>query len=282
MASDSCRTRSSTRPMPEPRDRVRALSRGLAILRHVNQQGDASAGEIATALDLPRPTVYRLLRTLEEEGYVVLAATSNRVRVTPQAASLGDGYGQRTRLCGVAGRVFAAHADSVVWPLDLTTYENAAMVIQETTHARSPLSIDRGMSGTHLPMLHTSAGRAYLAFCDDAQRQVIVEHLRRLNQPADRRLLSGRRLEALLAGIRARGIASRHTGRFKPKTSSIALPVRRADGVVACVSLIWVRSAMGLREAIRRYADPLRAIVSDVEALLEEDHDRAVIRPARG
>ena len=257
--------------MPDEPERVRALSRGLAILRYVNQQGDASAGEIAAALDLPRPTVYRLLRTLEEDGYVILAATSNRVRVTPQAAALGDGYGQRTRLCRIAGRVFAAHAGAVVWPLDLTTYENAAMVIQETTHARSPLSIDRGMSGTHLPMLHTSAGRAYLAFCDERQRQLITEHLRRLEQPCDRRLLQGKRLDALLAAVRKRGIASRHTGAFKPKTSSIALPVRRSDDIAACVSLIWVRSAMSLQEAMRRYADPLRGIVSDIETMLESD-----------
>jgi IclR family transcriptional regulator, mhp operon transcriptional activator len=76
---------------PERRDSVRALVRGLAILRHVNAVGEARPGEIAQALGIPRPTVYRLIETLEEQRYVVMSPTSNRVRVTRRAASLGDG-----------------------------------------------------------------------------------------------------------------------------------------------------------------------------------------------
>ena len=51
-------------------DSVRALVRGLDILRHVNRVGACRAREIAIATGIPRSTVYRLLETLEEQGYV--------------------------------------------------------------------------------------------------------------------------------------------------------------------------------------------------------------------
>ena len=52
-------------------DNVRALSRGLNIMRLLNRVGAARVGEIALELGLPRTTVYRLLNTLEEDGYVL-------------------------------------------------------------------------------------------------------------------------------------------------------------------------------------------------------------------
>ena len=67
---------------------VRALARGLNILRYLNKVGATLPGEIASKLGLPRPTVYRLLHTLEEEGYVIWSASDARVRVSPLAAAL--------------------------------------------------------------------------------------------------------------------------------------------------------------------------------------------------
>ena len=55
---------------------VRSLQRGLDVLHHVNTAGGIRAGALARLLNLPRPTVYRLLQTLEELGYVERAASS--------------------------------------------------------------------------------------------------------------------------------------------------------------------------------------------------------------
>ena len=78
---------------------VRALERGLAILRFVNAAGDTKPAEIAAALKIPHPTVYRLLQTLEEQGYVVYSPTSARVRVSRLAAGLGDGFARTSLVC---------------------------------------------------------------------------------------------------------------------------------------------------------------------------------------
>jgi IclR family transcriptional regulator, mhp operon transcriptional activator len=248
---------------------VRSLARGLAVLRYVNASGSARPGAIAKALDIPRPTVYRLLETLEEEGYVSFSPSANQVRVTRFAASLGDGFAVTSRLCQIAGPLFGEYAPRIVWPLDISVYENAAMVIQETTHGRSPLSIDRGMVGYRLPMLRTSAGRCYLGMCPPAERTLILEHIRRLNDPEDAPFLGDHFLQPMLAQVAERRLATRDAGEFRPQTSSIAAPVMSAGSIVACISIIWIRSAMSLEEASHTCEAPLREIAERLSAELE-------------
>ncbi len=249
---------------------VRALTRGLAILRHVNAAGAARPGEIARALNLPRPTVYRLLETLEEEGYVVFSGSANVVRVTRLAASLGDASALGSELCRVAVPLFSEYGARLVWPLDLSVYDNAAMVIQETTHGRSPLSIDRAMIGYRLPVLRTSAGRAYLAFCPEEERALIVAHLLRLGDPADLPFLDPAWLARMIAETRARGIALREAGEFRPQTASIAAPILGPEGVLGCVSMIWIRTAMSAPRALESFGEALREIAGRIAAQLPE------------
>lgn len=253
------------RTAPQDRsDSVRALRRGLAVLRYINAVGSTNAAAIARALDIPRPTVYRLLQTLEEEGYVAYSASSTQVRVTRLSACLGDGYAAHSRVCQVAAPVFGEYGPRLVWPLDLTVYENAAMVIHETTHTRSPLSIDRGMIGYRLPMLRTSAGRAYLAFCRQEERAMILDHLRRIHDPEDRPFLDEAWLRRMIEDTRRRAVAVRDGGEFRPKTSSIAAPVMIGDRVEAVVSMIWIRSALSLGDSLSAHSEALQGIATAI------------------
>jgi len=243
---------------PRQSEGVRAFKRGLDVLREVNRSGGIRAGDVARALDLPRPTVYRLLETLEELGYVARSASDDRFRVTRHALSLGDGYDPGVVICQAAAPCLAELGKTLVWPVDLSTYENAAMVIQETTHSRSPLSIDRGMIGKRLPMLRTSAGRAYLAACPARERDLIVNHLRRIDEADDRPFLDEPRLARIITETQARGYAIRSEGEYNPKTASIAVPIIRGEAVFGCISIIWIRSALALDEAIATFVAPMR------------------------
>ncbi|PCH93815.1 MAG: transcriptional regulator [Rhodobacteraceae bacterium] len=250
---------------------VRALMRGLDILRYINTNGAAKPAQIAQETGIPRPTVYRLLETLEEAGYVYYSASSNRVRVTRLAASLGDGFAMTSRMCQIAAPLFAQYSPKIIWPLDVTVYDNAAMVIQETTHGRSPLSIDHGMVGYRLPMLRTSAGRCYLGLCPAEERDLILEHLRRLNDPLDMPFFAPEFLDRMLQEVQERGIAMRDAAEFRPKTSSIALPIWSSGLLVGCLSMIWVKQAMPLSEVLHSYEAPLREITQRISQELDAD-----------
>jgi IclR family mhp operon transcriptional activator len=138
------------------------------------------------------------------------------------------------------------------------------MVIQETTHARSPVSIDRGMLGKRLPMLRTSAGRAYLAACSAPERDVILAHLRRIDETEDRPFLQEGYLARMIEETAQLGYAVRNEGEFNAKTSSIAVPIVRGEVVLGCISVIWIRSALALDEAVRTFVGPMRKVAADI------------------
>src|SRR5450830_879461 len=50
--------------------RLRTLDRGLDVLGYLNKVRSASAQNIAKALKLPLPTVYRIIETLSQGGFV--------------------------------------------------------------------------------------------------------------------------------------------------------------------------------------------------------------------
>lgn len=96
------------------------------------------------------------------------------------------------------------------------------------------------MIGSHLPMMRTSAGRAYLTFCDQTQRDLILAHIRRLGDPADEPFLDPRWLARMMYETRERGLALRDAGEFRAQTASLAAPIMAAGGIVGCVSMIWI------------------------------------------
>ena len=247
-------------------DNVRALSRGLNILRFLNRAGAARVAEIAFALGLPRPTVYRLLNTLEDEGYVLYSGTDSRVRLSPLAAALGDSSSTRSRLCQIAAPILTKFTDAHAWPVDLSTYEDAHMVIQESTHSRSPLSVDPGMVGYSLPMLRSSSGRAYLSVCQEREREIIIDLLRAENIAEDLPFLQKSWLDQNLTTYFKQGFATRGPRSFRPKTSSLAVPIIVDERVIGCLSVIWVTKAMKLERAIERYAVALQKIAIEISA----------------
>ena len=247
-------------------DNVRALSRGLNILRFLNRAGAARVAEIAFALGLPRPTVYRLLNTLEDEGYVLYSGTDSRVRLSPLAAALGDSSSTRSRLCQIAAPILTKFTDAHAWPVDLSTYEDAHMVIQESTHSRSPLSVDPGMVGYSLPMLRSSSGRAYLSVCQEREREIIIDLLRAENIAEDLLFLQKSWLDHNLTTYFKQGFATRGPRSFRPKTSSLAVPIIVDERVIGCLSVIWVTKAMKLERAIERYAVALQKIAIEISA----------------
>ncbi len=247
-------------------DNVRALSRGLNILRFLNRAGAARVAEIACALGLPRPTVYRLLNTLEDEGYVLYSGTDSRVRLSPLAAALGDSSSTRSRLCQIAAPILTKFTDAHAWPVDLSTYEDAHMVIQESTHSRSPLSVDPGMVGYSLPMLRASSGRAYLSVCQEREREIIIDLLRAENITEDFLFLQKGWLDHNLTTYFKQGFATRGPRSFRPKTSSLAVPIIVDERVIGCLSVIWVTKAMKLERAIERYAVALQKIAIEISA----------------
>jgi IclR family mhp operon transcriptional activator len=242
---------------------VRALERGLDVLLAVNQKHAAKIREITELTGIPRPTVYRLLETLQTQGYIDQSLTDDCWRATLKAKSLSSGFRDENWVAQHAVPHMISLGKKVLWPVDLVTFQNFEMVVRESTHSISPFSIDHGVVGQSLPLLETSGGRCYLAFCSDSERALILDGLGKLKRQKAGYLQSAPNLEFILDQTRALGMGFRREG-FREHTMSLSAPIWAEDRVIACLTLVWIASAMPFEKALVEHSSDLLDTASRV------------------
>ncbi len=258
-AADFGGARESTRP-------IRALNRGLEVLAQLNRLERAAINTLASAVRLPRTTTYRILETLRLGGYVERDAHDDCYRPTIMVRSLAEGFDDEAMVAHLAKPHISGLCGSIVWPIAIATPAGGAMMIRETTDAQSPLALEQYGAGIRVPMLTSAAGRAYLAFCTPAQREALLELLSRSSQPEDRLIRSRVDVEKILQETRSQGYAIAQRARRVSEETSIAIPVRYKERVLATISVRFAATAVPLRTAIEQFLPKMRDVVSKIEA----------------
>lgn len=248
---------------------VRSLERGLALLVAMNRRKLPSVVELAQDTRLPRPTVYRLLVTLSRAGFVTRGSPADRFCLTSKVRALSDGFLEDNWISEIAAPLMAQFTRELVWPAALMTFELGRMLVRETTHEASVLSIDHGMVGRALPVLRTAGGRCYLAFCSANERRAILDMLAHSTGPDRNAARDAKRVTAMLDAVRDRGFAVQDR-EVNPKTTGMAVPIRVRTRILGCVSLIWISSALTIAEAEQQLLPPLRSLVGRIESAVRE------------
>jgi IclR family mhp operon transcriptional activator len=257
---------------------VRSLERGLALLVAMNRRRLPSVAELAGDTRLPRPTVYRLLETLNKTGFVTRSSPHERYCLTSRVRALSDGFAEDDWVAAIAAPLMSQLTQLLVWPVALMTFEHGRMLVRETTHEASTLSIDHGMVGRMLPMLRTAAGRCYLALCPSKERRAILDMLARSQAPEDRGAHEPQHLAKMFDAIRSRGYAIQDR-EINPKTTGIAVPIKLGTRVVGCLSLIWISSALTIKKA---EAELLPLLKSTASRITEEIGARGTAESVTG
>ena len=104
----------STRP-------IRALMRGLDALTVLNLRDGATVSEVAHEIRLPRTTVYRILETLCNAGFVFRDASDDRYRLTIMVRSLSDGFDDEAWVTQIAKPLIEDLCREIVWPVSIAT-----------------------------------------------------------------------------------------------------------------------------------------------------------------
>ncbi len=248
---------------PKP---IRAFARGLAVIEALNQQGSATALQLARDSGVPRPTVYRLLETLIEAGYVGRGLEDDRYHLRMKARRLAAGFRDEHWIAAIAAPLLMELTDRISWPCDVCTLDGLQMVVRDTTHFRAPLSIDRNVVGRQMPLLGSSSGLAYLAAISEAERGLLIDLLAQSDAPADAIARDPAQVARTIANTQRRGYGLRQGGVIWPHTGSIALAIRQGDRVLGCITAIWMARVVRFEEGVRRCLQPLR----DTQALIEQ------------
>lgn len=258
---------------------LRGLERGLAVLAALERHSGLSLGDLHRHTELPKPTLLRILATLEAKGYA-------RRRI-------GDGIWRRTArghetptsrlealLVDVGSEVLDELCRRVVWPSDLAVYRRGSMHILETSRRLTPFVINRTEIGLRVPVLQSGLGMACLAFCSDAERASIVAALAASDDPMNRPARNRKTVEALVAETRVRGYGVRAPG-YQPrrtmteeKTCGIAVPVFANGRVIAAINLVWIMSALDEDTFVCRYFGALRQASVAIGRRVEAEYPR--------
>jgi IclR family mhp operon transcriptional activator len=251
--------RDSTRP-------IRALNRGLEVLSALNRLERAAINTLANAVRLPRTTTYRILETLRLAGYVDRDPHDECYRPTIMVRALSDGFDDQAMVAHIAKPHLAALGAQIVWPVAVATPAGATMMIRETTDRQSPLALEQYRAGVRVPMLGSAAGRAYLAFCGGPERDALLELLSRSSLPEDRMARSRIEVERLLNETRTQGFGMAQRARRVSEETSLAIPVRAKQRILAAVTVRYAASAVPLRTAIEQFLPRMRDIAQKIEA----------------
>ncbi|RRD64827.1 DNA-binding transcriptional regulator [Comamonadaceae bacterium OH2310_COT-174] len=252
---------------------VESLRRGLAILQSLNQEpsGRASISKISRETGLHRTTVRRMLETLQSEGYVRRNQSNEHYSLNRKVRLLSDGFTDGDWVCEVAGKALERLQQKAIWPSDFCVLEGGHMVVRESTHHTSPLSLHRAVIDQRMPVLFTAVGRAYLSACPDTERQEILRFLRQGHDAQARLARNARLVDALLKKTRSQGFgANDGDWLHQEKVRALALPVRAGTRVLGCVNIIFFKRAMCIEDAVPRLLPLLQEAVHDIEHALAQ------------
>lgn len=246
---------------------VESVVRALEILKVVNVQGIATINSLHAATGIPKPTIVRLLETLMGEGYVARDNMCGGYRMTHEVAQLTSGYRGVPRILEVA-RPFAVDLTRrIKWPIGLGVLNGDAIDVLFWTGAISPFAHRSTVIGLRADLLQTSMGRAYLAFCSDADRE---RHLARLRAEPGRGFgeVEETRFRCLLERIRSLGYARRDPRTWPFETATLGVPVMENGGVAALMTISFYRSALPHARIQKEVVEPLMATRDRIEQAL--------------
>jgi len=223
---------------------VPGLSRGLALLQlFTRDEPQRSLSELATGLRVSRSAAYRLVYTLEMDGFLVRDPQTRRYKVTANILSLGFEY--------LGAQAVVEMAQPTLLSLSERTRAAAHVAVLDGWHSVYLARVAPAVSlvtnlqvGTRLPAHLTASGRILIAQLDDERQARLFYDLQRECRVGGLpRSLTAMRTTAL--ADRKRGYVY-HVSAFDPGVMSIAAPVR--DQVGTAIAAITVIGSTALFE----------------------------------
>jgi IclR family mhp operon transcriptional activator len=206
------------------------------------------------------------LETLRLAGYVERDAHDDCYRPTIMVRALSDGFDDEALVAHIAKPLLATLGTLIVWPVAVATPAGTAMMIREATDRQSPLALEEYRAGVRVPMLASAAGRAYLAFCPTPQRDALLELLARSTLPEDRLARNRLEVDRLLNETRAQGFGMANRSRRVSEETSLAIPVRAKNRILATVTVRYAASAVPLKTAVEQFLPKMREVAQRIES----------------
>ena len=232
---------------------MESLARGLSVIRAFGGARRAlSCAEVAVLTGLSRAAARRCLHTLTVLGYV--SASGGTYELTAAVRTLADGAPGPAALATVAQPVLDRLSARIEEASGVAVLDGDDVVFLARASARRLLSLTVTV-GSRLPAACTSSGRVLLAFGDPAAAARFIARAA-LPRHTARTIVDRKELRAEIARVRRQGYAIVDQ-ELELGLRSLAVPIRRPDGVVIAALNVGVQAG---RVDVRRLRELLPAL----------------------
>lgn len=243
---------------------VAAALRVLEVLAAVNRLNrKASVAEIHRRTGIDKATIVRMLETLAHAGYLVREPDQAIYQVTGKALSLSTAFDRHTVFGTIIAPLMAEFRLAVGWPSDVALFDTDAMLVVQSSREGETFSFNRS-PGFRAPMLGTSLGLAYLAFCPPAERAAILARLSGNTAdtaPWAKLAHDPARVARRLEEVRTRGYATMDESysrlEYEGRIASIGVPIMTERELFASINVIYLTSALSPQKARESLLVPL-------------------------
>jgi IclR family transcriptional regulator, mhp operon transcriptional activator len=249
--------------------------RGLDALTVLNTRDGASVSEVAHEIRLPRTTVYRILETLCDAGYVFRDAADDRYRLTIRVRALSEGFDDEVWVTQIAKPIIHDLCREIVWPVALATLSGTTMLLRESTDHTIPRLLEGHTAGSRAPLLSTASGQVVLANATAPQRDALIEILAGSNKEDDKPARARDELLRTLGQIRSQGYATATHTRRLAEEHSLGVPVLLNGGALASLTVRFAGSAVPLNTGVERFLPKLRQSAARIASLFAEQRVEA-------
>lgn len=223
---------------------------------------------------MPKTTVFRLLQTLEEEGCVRSpAGTHGLYRLCSSVKDLASGVTFDSPLADLAAPIVIAGTKRLRWPLSVGVFDDCYIRVICCGMPYSRLAAKTTTLNRRYWMFTSALGRAYFAFSDPVEQQIITEravallHEHGIEWPYTDSQLAGE-----MRQIRRDGCSVRWAGPRDP-TSAVAVPVRAADELLGSLVCSTYPKSLNQRR-IDELRPELERLAADISRSWQESGRR--------
>ncbi len=239
-----------------------ATLRAIAVLEIiVGADRPVSLSEVMADVDLPKPTVYRILTLLEHSGLLLREPDDKRYTVGPRLARFATEILMNSSVRGSRHAILQRLVDDIGETCNFTMLDGSEVVYLDRVETAWPLRMNL-QPGSRVPLHCTASGKLFLAMLSRPQRAKLLDNLP-LRRYTENTITDRGKLELELERIR-RSKTSTDNEEYLTGLVCVAVPVLSRDGkpcasvaVHAPIARMSMDRALAHVPALRRAADAM-------------------------
>ncbi len=252
----------------EGKNFINSLARGLSILEVFDlAKPRMGISDLSRKTGLSKSTVFRLVHTLRNLGYIIPVGEENKYTLGPKVLTLGFAVLSSLELREVAQPYLMELSRKRKETVNLAVLDGWRLIYVERIKTHQIVNINLHV-GSRLELYNTAMGRVLAAFQSKDWLSSYLRYLKQLPEAKEYWKDNGKKLSKILEEVKKNDFAINNE-ELTPGLRSVAAPVRNREGhIVGAVNIAVSSSLYSLPKLKQDLISPLRKTTQAISEAL--------------